>query len=349
MMSDLKNSHRKIRPLRIGIVVTPQFTLNALANFVDVFRLASDEGDGSRAILCQWQLMSASDAPIHASCGFRVAPTSKLLDSTELDYIAVIGGLLYRGRSIDDGLATYLVRASKHGIGLLGICTGSFVLCRLGLMKGQKCCVSWYHYRDFVAEFNDVIPIADDLYVVDRHRITSSGGIGAALAAAVLVESHLGPSVAQKALHIMQIDKATEILQPAPPMMLRCDDKRVRRVLLMMEQNIHEPLTIDEIASRMRISRRSLERLFNQQMGMTPRTAYVGLRLKHARWMLRSRKPVAQIALETGFACGSDLSAAFSRAHGHSLSEERQRMKSPSFIASPLTGECDDRRVFDVR
>jgi hypothetical protein len=65
--------------LRVGIVVTPNFTLNALANFVDVLRLASDDGDRSRAIRCQWNLMSATGTSIRASCGFDVTPTSSLI------------------------------------------------------------------------------------------------------------------------------------------------------------------------------------------------------------------------------------------------------------------------------
>ena len=36
---------------------------------------------------------------------------------------------------------------------LIGVCTGSFVLARAGLMQGYRCCVSWYHVQDFENEF----------------------------------------------------------------------------------------------------------------------------------------------------------------------------------------------------
>ena len=40
--------------------------------------------------------------------------------------------------------------------GLLHLQTvGSFVLWRLGLLRQRKCCISWYHYRDFLEEFGD--------------------------------------------------------------------------------------------------------------------------------------------------------------------------------------------------
>jgi transcriptional regulator GlxA family with amidase domain len=317
--------------LRVGIVATAQFTLNALANFVDALRLASDDGDRSRPLRCHWDLMSATQAPLRSSCGFQIAPTSTLLDFDQLDYIAVIGGLLHRGRPIDETLRGYLLRAGKAGVPLVGICTGSFVLCRLGLMTGRKCCISWYHYHDFLEEFDTIAAVADELYVVDGDRITSSGGIGAALAAAHLVERHLDAGSAQKALRIMQIDRtrSTAALQPAPPLTLSSDDERVTRALFLMEQNINSPIPIDEIAARLQISRRHLERVFERQTGLAPRTVYMKLRLKHARWMLRSCKSLAVVAEETGFANSSRLSAALRRTYDSSPSEERAGVAPP--------------------
>jgi transcriptional regulator GlxA family with amidase domain len=312
-------------------VVTAQFTLNALGNFVDALRLASDDGDRSRPLRCQWNLMSATQIPLRSSCGFQIAPTATLLDFDQLDYIAVIGGLLHRGRPIDETLRGYLLRAGKAGIPLVGICTGGFVLCRLGLMTGRKCCISWYHYHDFLEEFDAMVPVADELYVVDGDRITSSGGIGAALTAAHLVERHLDAGSAQKALRIMQIDRArsTATLQPAPPLTFSCDDERVTRALFLMEQNINSPIPIEEMATRLQMSRRQLERVFERQTGLAPRTVYMKLRLKHARWMLRSCKSLAVVAVETGFANSSRLSAALRRTYDTSSSEERALRRVP--------------------
>jgi transcriptional regulator GlxA family with amidase domain len=232
-------------PLRIGIVLTPKFTLSALANFIDVLRLAADEGDSSRPIRCQWHIMSPSGSGVVASCGVEVTPTSGLIDPKRLDYVAVIGGLLRRSPAVESAVCAYLVQAHDAGTPLIGICTGSIVLCRLGLMRGKRCCISWFHYQDFLREFEDMIPIADNLYVVDDDRITSSGGIGAAMLAANLVERHLGSAVAQKALHIMQIDKSRpgSMLQPAPPVASGCDDHLVTRALLIWSKALapHSP------------------------------------------------------------------------------------------------------------
>jgi transcriptional regulator GlxA family with amidase domain len=335
--------------LRVGIVLTAKFTLSALANFVDVLRLAGDEGDGSRQIGCRWHIMSAAKKPIAASCGFEVSPTSGLIDPHELHYIAVIGGLLYRGPPIDSVLAEYLLRAGSSATGLLGICTGSFVLCRLGLMKGRKCCVSWYHYQDFLSEFSHMTAVADELYVTDGSRITCSGGIGSALVAAHLVGLHLTPYQAQKALHIMQIDNTApgSQLQPLPPLMPRCSDENVARALLLMEQNVREPLSAAQLAGRLDVSVRTLERLFRKAAGLTPHMAYLKLRLACAHRMLRSRQTLAFIAVETGFSRGSQFGAAYKRVYGVTPSEVRRRQSQdfPPARALPY-GERGEARVF---
>ena len=51
--------------LNVGLILARRFTLCALGNFVDVLRLAADEGDRSRPILCAWRVLSpgAEDGP----------------------------------------------------------------------------------------------------------------------------------------------------------------------------------------------------------------------------------------------------------------------------------------------
>jgi transcriptional regulator GlxA family with amidase domain len=299
--------------LRIGILVTPQFTLNALANFVDVLRLASDEGDSSGAVRCRYDLMSATGNPEKASCGYPLAPTTRLINPSKLDYIAIVGGLLYRGRTLDIKCCTYLKQAVAIGTPLIGICTGTFLLCRLGLMRDRTICVSWFHHRDLVAEFPNTKSVADVLYVIDRDRITTSGGIGAALAAAALVEQHISREAARKALRIMQISPPTPNLQPAPPLLSFQTNEHIRRALLIMEQHIAETLSIEEIARRLNMSRRSLERLFKHHVNESPKRSYLRLRVQQARILRRMGQSWQLAAKETGFGSHSHLKAKMSK------------------------------------
>ena len=320
------------KPLRVGFILTNEFTLSALADFIDVLRLAADDADDSRQIRCHWHVMASSMAPIKASCGLTVSPTCGLVDPANLDYVVVVGGLLHRGIPLDRQTSAYLTWVSRAAIKLVGICTGGFVLCRLGLMRGRKCCISWFHYWDFLEEFDREVPVADQLYVVDGSRLTCPGGAASVHLAADLVRRHLGASTAQKVLHMLQIDqpKQGSSAQPAPPMELVHGNAHVSRALLCMEQNISRPISVPEIAARQGISSRHLDRLFHEVVGTSPHATYLKLRLKHARWMLELPLSLASIAAETGFSDTAHLGKAFKKAYGLNPSEERRlRSKLP--------------------
>jgi transcriptional regulator GlxA family with amidase domain len=342
-----RNSNRQTQPLRVGFVLANNFTLSALSNFVDVLRLAADENDNSRPIHCRWHIMSHSQQAIRSSSNLAVQPTSQLLAADELDYVVVVGGLLQRGPQIDSKTRDYLIEMGTSDVNLVGICTGSFILWRLGLLKSRKCCISWYHYRDFLEEFGDTTPVADQLYVVDGSRITCSGGGNVAHLAAFLVDRHVGSSSAQKALRILQIDRVrpADAAQSAPLTDLRSEDDRISQSLLIMEQNLISPVPVARIASIVHTSPRQLERLFKEIVGCSPQTAYIHMRLRHAKWMLKSELSLAAIAAETGFTDSSHLSKAYKSVYGVSPSEDRERQAHDQG-RSVQTDVA--RRVFDL-
>ena len=332
------------KALSIGIILAENFTLSAFSLFVDQLRLAADEGDLSRPILCSWKTMASDPDGVRASCGVKVGATSPLTDPTQFDYIAVVGGLLHAGRQVDLATLTYLKAAAAARVPLIGICTGSFILARAGLMHGRRCCVSWYHRQDFIDEFPDHAPVADRMFVVDGDRITCSGGGGAADLASWLIEKRLGAAVAQKARHVLLLDRARHgnDAQPHPPisagMPQGVDDPRVRRALLMMEQHLTNPMPITEIADRLRLSTRHLERLFREAVGVRPAIFYRELRLRYARWLLdHTDRSVTDIALEAGFADCAHFSRQFKAMAGMSPSERRTASRRtdviPAFMA----------------
>jgi len=343
--------------LSVGIVLAENFTLSAFSLFVDHLRLAADEGDRSRPIRCRWSVMASTDDPIRASCGISVSPTTGLVDPKQFDYIAIFGGLLHAGRQINSATVAYLKAAAAAGTPLIGVCTGSFILVRAGLMTGRRCCVSWYHRQDFLDEFPTHTPVADRMFIVDGDRITCSGGGGAADLATWLVESRLGRATAQKARHVMLLGRARKAgdMQPHPPLSegLReeVSDERVRRALLMMEQHLSDPMPINEIADRLRLSTRQLERLFQMAVGVRPAIFYRGLRVRYARWLLdHSSRSVTEIALEAGFSDCAHFSRQFKAMLGYSPTVLRTRSREKAvgivpFVRNP--GQAAGVRVFD--
>jgi transcriptional regulator GlxA family with amidase domain len=324
-MSEPTDLARKGR-LSVGFILAHNFTLSAFSLFVDQLRLAADDGDRSRQIHCRWLVMTRRQMPVRASCGVMVSGSSDFVDARQFDYLVVVGGLLHAGTPLDEPAIAYIREAARLGVALVGLCTGSFILARAGLMKGRQCCVSWYHSQDFAEEFADVTPVADRLFVVDGDRITCAGGGGTADLATFLIERHIGRSVAQKSRHVLLLDRARAgtDAQPHPPVAEAVLDERVRRAMLLMEQNMTDPLSIAEIALRLKLSTRQLERLFQSVVQMRPAEFYRSLRLRYARWLLdNTSRQVTDIALDAGFADCAHFSRQFKAAHGFAPSEQR--------------------------
>lgn len=300
--------------LRIGFILARRFTLSAFANFVDVLRLAADEGDRSRPIRCSWKVLSASMRPIVSSCGIHVQPDEPLGEPSRFDYIVVVGGLIEAMDDLDAEYVRFLRGAAQAGIGIVGLCTGAFILHRAGLMQGYRCCVHWFHHEDFLEQFEGITPISNQIFVVDRDRLTCSGGASAAHLAAFLVDRHIGRAVAQKSLHIMIIDDqmSEDMPQPGTPLELTTRDPLVKKALLLFQQALHSPPSVDEVAGRLGVSRRKLERHFRQALNMSPADAGMTIRVGHARQLLMNRRmSITQVAVESGFCDASHFIRAF--------------------------------------
>ncbi|WP_448953221.1 GlxA family transcriptional regulator [Labrys neptuniae] len=313
--------------LSVGFILARHFTLNAFANFVDVLRLAADEGDRSRPIRCEWSVLSDTMNPIPSSSGVVVEPQERLGDPGKFDYIAVVGGLISEVGNLSPDYLRYLQRAAAAKVPLVGVCTGAFILHRAGLMDGYRCCVSWFHHTDFLERFDGLQPVSDQIFIIDRDRLTCPGGASAAHLAAFLVERHLGKAQATKSLHIMMINGAEggEAPQPSPSLDFNTSDPLVRKALLLAQQSLDAPLSVGQIARHLGITKRSLERHFESALATSPRAAFMEMRLSLARHMVEtSGKSFAAIAVECGFSDSAHFSRRFRQRFAVTPSEFRR-------------------------
>jgi transcriptional regulator GlxA family with amidase domain len=232
----------------------------------------------------------------------------------------------------------YLRRAAGK-VPLVGICTGPFVLARLGLMKDRRSCVSWYVHADFTNEFPDLDVSSDELFIDDGDRLTCAGGTSVVHLAAYLVERHCDKARAAKAMRIM-IEHAplpAKTPQPQPLFTRTTDDIRVRKAMLLIERHLSDPLPTEFIAQHVNVSVRHLERLFQSELGMSPLAFAFELRLNNALNLLVStRSSIIDIALQCGFLSNSHFSRCFRNQYGKTPSQVREEAVGKSAAAVPV-------------
>jgi transcriptional regulator GlxA family with amidase domain len=204
--------------------------------------------------------------------------------------------------------------------------------------------VSWYHYQDFREEFPNLPVVADRLFVEDGDRITCAGGAGTAAVATHLIERRLGRALAQKASQVLLFDRerAGSEAQPRPPLYASVSEPRVRRALLLMEQNLARPIAIPVVADELGLSMRQLERLCRTHTGLSPASIYRQLRMRYARWLVENTdRSVTEIAIDAGFADCAHFSRQFKDAFG--LSPSIRRLNPDHAVAA----NAAQSRVFE--
>lgn len=285
-----------------------------LAGFVDVLRLAADDGDRSRQIGCSWIVLGRPGETIRSSCGLEVVPQGALDSPQAYDYIVVVGGLLHGGQRLVPGTLGFLQQAARAGVPLVGVCTGSFVLARAGLLKGHVVSVSWYHRDEFSTAFPELRVAVDRQYVVDRNRITCAGGISVVHLAAELVERYLGPAAAAKSLRILIQGRQSRAraLQPEPVVTRQAQDHLVQQAMLQLEDGLKGAVSVAAVAGALGLSPRQLERRFKADIGLSPSDFKVRLRLARAAWLVEhTDMPITQVALDCGYGDASHFSRVF--------------------------------------
>jgi transcriptional regulator GlxA family with amidase domain len=326
-----EQTHPDHSRLAVGFILVPEFTLMAFSGFIEALRHAADEWDRSRQIHCSWTVLGHDLSPVKASCGVEIMPWETLRDPREFDYLVVVGGLTRGHEQIHPSIETYLKRAARENVALVGLCTGSFVLARAGLMNGHRCCVHWFHMEEFEAKFPNVNAESDTLFLIDHNRITCAGGGGAVDLAILLIERHLGRDKTLKCINQMVVDEIRRHNHPQSRLghhsYSNVRNPMVRRAILMMEHHICDSLPVSRIAQELGTSTRILERAFVAEVGKPPARFARELRLSYGRWLLEhSSKSVTQIALECSFSDASHFAKCFRRTFGYAPLDVRSRI-----------------------
>jgi transcriptional regulator GlxA family with amidase domain len=197
-----------------------------------------------------------------------------------------------------------------------GVGAGVLWLADAGALNGVRTALPWALFTPH-------------LYEIDRERLTCCGGAASIDFALTLVEIVFGSSVQAQVKEILCVDRVRgpeERQRVALQARFGVLQPKLTEAVSLMEANIEEPLSTDEIAQLAGLSRRQLERLFKQYLGSLPSRYYLELRLQRARQLLLDTNySIVQVGLMCGFSSGSHFSTAFGTLFGNTPREERQR------------------------
>jgi transcriptional regulator GlxA family with amidase domain len=209
-----------------------------------------------------------------------------------------------------------------------GVGAGVLWLAEAGLMGGVRIALPWALYAD-TESISERAILTPHLFEIDGPHLSCCGGAASADFALTLVEALYGANVqaeVKEALCIDRVRSHEERQRVALQARFGALQPKLSEAVTLMEANIEEPLSTDDIANLVGLSRRQLERLFKQYLGSLPSRYYLELRLQRARQLLlETNSSIVQVGLMCGFSSGSHFSTAFGTLFGNTPREERQR------------------------
>ena len=241
-------------------------------------------------------------------------------------------------QSVAPALAASLRQLARQDCILIGLSAGVFPLAMLGLLDGYRSAVHWRWQDDFTERFPHVI-VTSHLFEWDRERVSACGGLAVLdLLLAMLGRDHgaeLAGAVSEE-LVVERIREGNERQRVPLQNRIGASHPKLTQAVMLMEANIEEPLTTDEIAQHVCVSRRQLERIFKQYLNRVPSQYYLELRLNKARQMLmQTSKSIIQIGLSCGFSSGPHFSSAYRNFFGTTPREDRNQHRAGGLEPSP--------------
>jgi transcriptional regulator GlxA family with amidase domain len=274
----------------------------------------------------RWITVGLSRQRVEASNGVAIAPDQSVHDAPAVDRIVVCSGGDADHLVAEEAVA-WIRRNLRAGARIGAVADAAFFLVRAGLLDGHACTLHWTSQPVFLEAFPE-IDLRRDLYVIDRRRFTSAGGVGALDMMLDIITRDYGAELAAGVAEwFVHSPLRSSVDRKMMPLRLRTGirNELVLSAVAVMEEAVEERLRMSDLAARLGVSADKLERDFRAAASISPSGYYRRLRLRRAADLLaHSSLPIREVALACGFASMSSFARAFREFQGQSPRASRR-------------------------
>lgn len=248
--------------------------------------------------------------PMQTSAGFAIAAQHDLSVLQDAD-VVVMPSWHDDFRPAPASLLDSLRSAHERGALVVGLCLGAFPLAEAGLLDGKTVTTHW-EAASVLGQRHSKVTVDQDVLYVDEGNVLTSAGVAAGLDCCLyLVRRLYGADIANKLARKVLIaphrdgGQAQFIERPLP---VSNSDGRFAQVLAWIGEHLKEEHSIDVLAERAAMSRRSFTRHFRLATGTSVKQWLLSQRLVHAQRLLEtSDASIEVVAQEAGFGNGLSL------------------------------------------
>ncbi len=309
---------------RFVFVLCPSFTLLAFSSAVEPLRIANQL---SQKPLYSWTVVSMDGQPVSSSSGIAIHVDSAFSPPARDDVLVVCAG--NQPAAAGDQQIVAAVRGHYRNSGQVGgLCTGAVALAFAGVLEGRKFTLHWENQPAFIETFPELAPTLNK-YEIDDRVMTSGGGAAATDLFLDIVASDHGQRFAAVVsdMCLRRVTIGRDMPQRSSlAAVAQVSNPALSAMVELMKQNREDPMPLDDIAERVGLSRRQMERLFGDILGMPPARFYLNLRLEHARNLLASTEmSLWEVSVACGFSSKHHFSKVFTRRFGTTPGRVKKR------------------------
>lgn len=276
------------------------------------------------------QLVGSSQE-IKLSGGKFAVYTDKLLGEvghTDLVVIPALFGDMKEAISLNQRLIPWIIQKHRQGAEIASLCVGAFLFASTGLLNGKKCSTHWGFANQFRAMFPKV-ELVDGRIVTEEQHLYSSGGANSYWNLLLhLVEKYTDRETAILAAKYFAIDIDRES-QSAFSMFQgqkSHTDLSIREAQEFIEKNIEERPTVDQLADKVGIGRRTFERRFKQATNNSVLEYIQRIKMEAAKRSLESsRKNINEVMYDVGYTDTKTFRSTFKKVTGLTPIEYRSK------------------------
>jgi transcriptional regulator GlxA family with amidase domain len=257
--------------------------------------------------------------------GFTITATAGLDALSGADTV-VVPGYQDVDAPVPASALTALQAAHRRGARLVSICSGAFALAAAGLLDGRPATTHWQLTGQLQRRYPQIDVRPNRFYVDDGDILTSAGVTAGVDVCLHLIRTDHGAAAANACARALVAppQRAGGQAQYIERLVPKSSGGELAPLRNWMLENLTQPLSIDTLAGRAHMSRRTLIRRFREETGTSPMAWLTSGRLDRARELLETTdQPVEHIGRLTGLGAPAGVRAAFHRHLGTSPQEYR--------------------------
>ncbi|WCE30807.1 GlxA family transcriptional regulator [Vibrio sp. SCSIO 43137] len=210
---------------------------------------------------------------------------------------------------------------------VLSICTGAFVLAATGLLDHLQVTTHWKHAASLQERYPLTKVNPELLYIDSGQFLTSAGAIAGVDLCLYVVGLDLGNYACNELakISVVQRHRSGGQKQFISHSSNETGDDKINQLLNWLESNLHENITVEQMASRVFMTSRTFNRKFKQALGVTPTVWVTQARVRYAQRLLETTTlSFEQIAEKVGFGSTTNFRRHFHQQLGTSPREYKK-------------------------